>query len=149
MENKIQYFPVEQVVYVPSTSQQDKQITPIAMTKRVAEVKRFLSQKYGGFTAIKSEGGYESLKDKLIQEKITKVTSFTTKKKFQRFKPALISQLKQWGKKWGQESMGLEIEGDLSYVYTPTKHKIVPLTVKQMTAHNSPSWIERQIKPWK
>lgn len=143
-----QYFPIEQVVYVPNTVQQNKPISPEATAKRVSEVKKFLSKKYGGFTSVNAAGGSESQSNRLIQEKIVKVTSFTTRDKFHKLKPALISQLKKWGKKWGQESMGLEVEGDLQYVYTPKKHKVVPITLKQMTVHHSPSWIQSQTKAW-
>lgn len=146
MEDKL--LPVEQVVYVPSTNIQQKQISPQEMLRRIVEVKRFLSLKYGGFTSVKGEGGYvmHNGKDKMVQEGVVKVTSFATRQKYRQYKPKLISQIRVWGKKWGQESMGLETEGDLKYVYSNPK---TPITLKQMTAKSSPSWIEKETKVWK
>jgi len=140
-------LPIEQVVYVPSTSQSQKQISPQEMARRVSEVKKFLSEKYGGFTSVKGEGGYAMMKgksEKIIQEGVVKVTSFSTKNKYKTNKTKLLNKLRTWGKKWGQESMGLETEGDLKYVYSK-----VPITVKEMTERHSPSWIEKETKVWK
>jgi len=144
-------LPVEQVVYVPSTNKQQHLIPPQEMAKRVAEVKRFLSNKYGGFTAIKGEGGYamSDKKNKIVQEGVVKVTSFSTKQKYKENKPKLISQLRCWGSRWGQQSMGLEIEGDLEYIYPKASSCSAPITLKQMTEKHSPSWIDRETKVWK
>ena len=107
---------VEQAILVPSTTKADKKIPEAQYKKRVAEVRKYLSQKFGGYTSVKAVGGYYSEpKKKVIQEKVMKVTGFATKKDFNKNKPALIKQLKVWGKKWGQESMGYEHEGDLYY----------------------------------
>ena len=148
--NKDIFLPVEQVVYVPSTNKQQKQISSQEVAKRVAEVKKFLSAKYGGFTAVKGEGGYamQDRTNKLVQEGVVKVTSFTTKQKYHSNKSVLVSQLRNWGNKWGQESMGLEVEGDLEYIYSKGTKSKVPITVKQMTEKHSPSWIERETKVW-
>lgn len=155
------FLPIEQVVYVPSTNKQQKLIPLPEMAKRVAEVKRFLSAKYGGFTAVRGEGGYTMqgkcahppCSEKIVQEGVVKVTSFATRQKYQVNKPKLITQLRNWGSKWGQESMGLEVEGDLEYVYskgnTQSKHKVVPITVKEMTVKHSPSWIDKETQVWK
>lgn len=143
-------LPMEQVVYVPSTNKQQHQISPQEMAKRVVEVKRFLSAKYGGFTSVKGEGGYalQNKQNKIIQEGVVKVTSFATKQKFLQNKVKLISQLRNWGNKWGQESMGLEVEGDLKYVYSSKAKPTVPITISEMTVKHSPSWIERETKVW-
>jgi hypothetical protein len=150
---KDKILPIEQVVYVPSTNKEQKPVPSQEVAKRVAEVKRFLSAKYGGFTSVKSEGGYAMENkghDKIVQEGIIKVTSFATRQAYHQNKPKLISQLRRWGDKWGQESMGLEVEGDLEYVYsTKTKAKPrVPITVRQMTERHSPSWIDKETKVW-
>jgi len=140
-------LPIEQVVYVPSTNKQQKAISQQETARRVAEVKRFLSQKFGGYTSEKVEGGYKMGKH-LVKEKIVKVTSFATKQAFNKNKSKLVKQLRIWGKKWKQDSIGYEHEGDLFYI-KPSKQITNPITLKQMTEKNSPSWIERQIKPWK
>jgi len=109
-------YSIEQAILVPSTTKADKKIPKAKYNQRVAEVRKYLSQKFGGYTSVKAVGGYYSEpKKKVIQEKVMKVTGFATKKDFKKNKPALIKQLKVWGKKWGQESMGYEHEGDLYY----------------------------------
>jgi len=117
---KTQKLPIEQVVYVPSTSKKQKHISPSAMRSRTKAVEKFLSAKYGGYTAITGTGGYTlgegRQKGKLVTEGVTKVTGFTTKNKYKKLKPILNKQLLDWGKTWGQESMGLEVEGDLFYI---------------------------------
>ena len=145
-------YPIEQVVYVPSTNKQQKPISEQERTKRIAEVKRFLSNKFGGYTAEKVVGGYTTHGGKLVQEGIVKVTSFSTKKAYQKNKQALHSQLKNWGKKWGQESMGYEKEGDLFYINSNGKaiakkphHKKIHIH----SIHPAPStYLTREIKGW-
>lgn len=149
MNDKI--LPIEQVVYVPSTNQKQRQISPQDMARRVSEVKKFLSDRYGGFTSVKGEGGYAMMKgksEKIVQEGVVKVTSFSTRDKYKTNKTKLHNQLRTWGKKWGQESIGLEVEGDLRYVYPAISTKI-PITVKEMKERHSPSWIEKETKGWK
>jgi hypothetical protein len=109
-------FQIEQVVYVPSTNKKQKHISLSAMKRRTKEVESFLSKKYGGYTAVTGTGGYTLKKGKLVTEGVTKVTGFTTKARYKKLKPLLKKQLVAWGNKWGQESMGLEIEGDLFYI---------------------------------
>jgi len=143
-------LPIEQVVYVPSTNKRQKQIQSQEMERRVAEVKRFLSAKYGGFTSVKGIGGYamQDGKNKIIQEGVVKVTSFSTRQKYKQNKTKLISQLRNWGNKWGQESMGLEIEGDLEYVYSKKLNTKIPITLRQMKVRHSPSWWDRETRGW-
>jgi len=108
-------LPIETAVYVPSTKKGQKKIKQIVMKKRVQNVRKFLSQKYGGYTSIKAIGGYIGKKGKLIKEPVVKVTSFSTKKAFVKNRPIIKKKLLYWKKKWGQESMGYEHEGDLYY----------------------------------
>jgi|TARA_R100001530_G_scaffold109442_1_gene76837 hypothetical protein len=115
---------VEQAILVPSTAKADKKIPDAKFKSRVAEVRKYLSQKFGGYTSIKGVGGYYSEpKRKVIQEKVTKVTGFATTQDFKKNKPALIKQLGAWGKEWGQESIGYEHEGDLYYFPQAKKNK--------------------------
>jgi hypothetical protein len=96
------------------------------MKKRVNEVKRWLSHKYGGFTAVKGQGGYAMQEgNQLVQEPVVKVTSFTKRRDFSKNKLKLIQQLQKWRGKWHQESMGIEIEGDLEYVEASDKPRHV------------------------
>ena len=111
------WLPVETAVYVPSTSKTQKKIEKKILMKRVANVRKDLSNRYGGYTSYKAVGGYVMKKDgKLVKEKVVKVTAFATKKDFNKNKSAVEKKIKSWGKKWGQESVGYEHEGDLYYI---------------------------------
>lgn len=118
-------LPIEQAIIVPSTQDADKKISSERMSKRVKEVKRYLAQKFGGFTSDKGVGGYYSFnKNKVIQEDVNVVTSYATRKAFAENRKQLLKQLGKWGKKWGQESIGYEIEDDLFYIkQAPNKKK--------------------------
>jgi hypothetical protein len=124
-------FPIEQEIIVPSTKDVDKPVSDAEIRRRVKKVKDFLSKKFGGYTSDKELGGYYSEdKDKVIQEPVTTVTSYAKKSKFQKNRKELMQQLGKWAKKWGQESVGYELEGDLYYV-KPVNKKISKSKVKQ------------------
>ena len=114
-------LPLEMVVYVPSTQDVDKVISVDEMDARVDEVKNYLATKFGGYTSSDKIGGFVDSKGKLVNEDIVQVVSFAEKEAFEKNKKALINQLADWGKKWGQEAIGFEFEGDLLYV--PQKFK--------------------------
>lgn len=116
-------LPVEQEVIVPSTKNADKLISEQARERRVKEVKKFLAQKFGGFTADKESGGYYSdKKHKLIQEPVTVVQSYATRGAYRKNKGLVVKQVSKWAKKWGQESVGYEVGGDLFYVKALKNH---------------------------
>ena len=116
-KKSIFHLEVEQSVLVPSTKQADKPISQTQMNKRIADVRQYLSKQFGGYTSVKGMGGYYSdTKKKLIKEQVVKVTGFAQAKEFKKKKPQILQQLSQWGKKWGQESVGYEHEGDLYYI---------------------------------
>jgi len=109
------HLPIEQAILVPSTKQANKPVSNPEFNRRVAEVRKYLSKEFGGYTSVKGVGGYYSDdKKRLIKEKIAKVTGFSQKKDWNQKK--ILAQLSKWSKKWGQESMGYEHEGDLYYV---------------------------------
>ncbi len=108
---------VEMAIYVPSTKDADKTISDAEFNRRVGEVEKYFSRLFGGETRVKSIGGYFSKeKNKVIKEKISKVYVFATIKDFNTHKKRMIKMVKFWAKKWKQESVGFEIEGDLYYV---------------------------------
>lgn len=128
--SRTEYLPIEQAVIVPSTAKADKPISKAEMRKRVDNVRRFLSTKFGGYTSTKGMGGwYSDDKKKLIKEKIVKVTGFSTKKDYNKNKTILTKQIRTWGKKWGQETMGYEKEGDL-FIYNTQQKKKAKLKAK-------------------
>lgn len=119
------YLPVENTIYVPSTYgiEEQKNISKKDMGKRVDEVRAYLSNKFGGYTSVKSTGGFVLKNGKLVREDVVKVSSFSTKKDFNKNEPALINQIGRWGNKWKQESISYENEGDLFIIQPPKSKK--------------------------
>ena len=121
----VSYSPQKATVYVPGTNRQQKILTPAGRLRRVNKVRKYLSNKYGGYTSVKATGGWipnkGRRKGKLIKEPASKVTSFSRAKKFK--KRDMYNQLVRWGKKWGQEEMGFEYEGDFYSIKIPKKKK--------------------------
>jgi hypothetical protein len=114
--NKLFHLPIEMAVYVPSTSDVSKAINQKEMQGRVEEVRKTLSEMFGGFTSAEFVGGYVSQEGALINEKIMRVVSYSTRDDFQKNKRKLMQQIANWAKMWGQEAIGFEYEGDLFYV---------------------------------
>jgi len=119
------YLPVENVVYVPSTFgvKEQKNISKKEMENRVNEVRSFLSTKFGGYTSVKATGGFILKNGKIVKEDVVKVSSFSTKKDFNKNEPELINQIGKWGNKWKQESVSYENEGDLFIIKPEEKKK--------------------------
>jgi hypothetical protein len=115
-EDKMFQLPLEMVVYVPSTQDVDKVISVDKMATRVDEVKEYLASKFGGYTSADKLGGFVDSTGNLVNEDVVQVTAFATKEAYAEYKEELIHQLALWGKKWGQEAIGFEFEGDLMYV---------------------------------
>jgi antirestriction protein len=118
---KMFHLPMEIAVYVPSTKNVDQNITATELRERVKEVEKYLAETFGGFTSSEKVGGYLSNKSSVVKEKVVPVTAFATKDAFEKNKSKLVNKLSVWAKKWSQEAIGLEFEGDLYYV--PQKFK--------------------------
>lgn len=119
-------LPIQIAVYVPSTRDKDIIITKREMEARVEDVQRFLANAFGGFSAVKVEGGFESSDKGLIQEDAVRVVAFASKENengvpFEQSFESLMNQVKNWCSKWSQQSIGVEFENDLFYVDTETK----------------------------
>ena len=119
--DKMFQLPLEMVIYVPSTQNVNKVISIDDMILRVDEVKKYLANKFGGYTSADKLGGYVDSTGNLVNEDVVQVTSFSTKEAYAENKEQLINQLAKWCDEWGQESIGFEFEGDLMYV--PNKFK--------------------------
>ena len=106
---------VEVAVYIPSTQgiKAQRPLTQREMNLRVKAVQLFLSDSFGGFTSFKAQGGYTLGTGKLVSENVTKVTAFADSPMNDDVANTLINKCKYWAVKWGQESIGLEHEGDL------------------------------------
>jgi len=109
------HLPIEQVVYVPSTSgiKTQRKISDKELNYRVNKVRKYLSGKFGGYTSVKATGGYVLRNGKLVKERVIKVTAFATKKDFKKNEQDIIKRVGSWAKSWKQETMSYENEGDL------------------------------------
>jgi hypothetical protein len=119
--DKMFHLPYEIAVYVPSTKDVDKKITTTELRARVKEVEKYLAETFGGFTSAEKVGGYLSSKSSVVTEKVIPVTAFASMQSFRDNKSKLVNKISVWAKKWGQEAIGFEFEGDLYYV--PQKFK--------------------------
>lgn len=117
---------IEQAIIVPSTQGSDKTISPAKMRKRVDEVRSFLSKKFGGYTSVSGVGGwYSTDRKKLIKEDVAVITSFAKEKDYKRNKHLVAKKIMSWGKKWGQDEVSYEKEGDLfRYVMEKKKKRL-------------------------
>lgn len=115
-QKKVVNLPYEIAVYVPSTQDVSGKISQKDMKDRVDEVQKYLSAIFGGFSSSEVEGGYVTTKQELVKEDIVKVIAFSTKDSFDKNKSKLVSKISEWSKRWGQEAIGVEIEGDLLYI---------------------------------
>ena len=135
-------LPIQIAVYVPSTRDKDIIITKREMEARVDEVERFLANAFGGFSAVKVEGGFESSDKGLIQEDAVRVVAFASKENefgipFEQSFESLMYQVKNWCSKWSQQSIGVEFENDLFYVDSETKFAQGGKTYEYETYHDT------------
>lgn len=109
-------LPMEMAVYVPSTDKANIIISKRDYASRIEEVETFLSDLFGGYSAVSVDGGYVSDDKGLIQEDVTRVATFGSTENFESKFTKLINKVVDWCNKWGQESMGFEFEGDMFYI---------------------------------
>lgn len=113
-EPLIEINPIETAITVPSTTSTDKPISKAQMRTRVNRVRKLLSDKFGGYTSVKGMGGWVE-GGEVIKENIVKVTGFAKVEDYKKHQRALKRDIFELGKKWGQESMAFEKEGDLFF----------------------------------
>jgi len=109
------HLPLEQAVYIPSKDRDNKPLPKAKVRKAINDTRKKLSNWFGGYTSTKTTGGYVSVKKKLIKEKVVKVTSFSTRKDFNKNQNKLKKWLMRLKKNLNQESIGYEYETDLFY----------------------------------
>lgn len=114
--SKMFHLPLELAVYVPSTQDVDEVISESELNARVDEVSKYLATIFGGFTKSERVGGFMTSQSELVTEDVVPVVSFATKSDYEANKNKLVSKLSEWARKWGQEAIGFEFEGDLYYV---------------------------------
>ena len=104
------------VIYVPSTSDVGNKISKKELDKRVKEVEKYVANEFGGYTETDTDGGYKSNSGEIIEEDIVKVSVFANNKDWKKNESKVVSKVKEWAKRWGQEAIGFEYEGDLYYI---------------------------------
>jgi len=109
-------LPIQTAVIVPSTRKGDKKAAASTVKSRVNDVRRFMSNRFGGYTSSKSTGGYVMKNGKLVKERVNTVTAFASRQKYKKHKAAWLSYVRKKGKSWGQETMGIIIENDMKYI---------------------------------
>ena len=114
------HLPIETATLVPETNKTQKPIKTEEFKKRTIETENKLTKLFGGFTRTRTIGGYKldkgKNKGKTVREKVNKVTCFAERTKFLKHRKEFETYLQKKGKEWGQESIGLEYEGDLYYI---------------------------------
>jgi hypothetical protein len=114
-KNKTFHLPIETAVLVPSTKD-GRNLGPKVLKTRTKETRKEMHDLYGGYTSVQGVGSYTTKKGRVDKEGVNKVTSFTKTKDYRKNRKKMLKLLKEKKKKWGQDSMGYEIEGDLHYV---------------------------------
>jgi hypothetical protein len=104
------------VIYVPSTTDVGSRIDRTDLDARVSAVEKFVSERFGGFTKIDSDGGYKANSGDIIEEDIVKVSVFAKDLDWKEHENEVVAKVKQWAKDWGQEAIGFEYEGNLYYI---------------------------------
>ena len=147
-------MPISQTVYVPSTSAKSRPVSKKTMQNRVGTVRRYLASKFGGYTSVSSVGGYVSDKGKLIKEPVVAVHAHASYADERKYKKPLVKQVGCWGKKWGQETMGFELNNDFFLIRPnvagkkgcaremprrPMKRKARRTRVKRQTVYTRPN----------
>ena len=118
------------VIYVPSTSNVGQKISKKELEARVDEVEKYVANEFGGYTETDTDGGYKSTSGEIIEEDIIKVSVFANNKDWKDNEKKVVSKVKEWAKRWGQEAIGFEYEGDLYYIDDEGKYAKGGLTPK-------------------
>ena len=99
-------------ILVPSTKRGDVKISPKEFKKRVRETERFLIKEFQGETTLPASGVYySSKKHKFIKERIGVVEAHAKLRDISRHRAEIKAFVKRERQKWGQESVGLVVDG--------------------------------------
>ena len=117
-KNKIIKLEAEISILIPSTQgiHEQQQISMDEMEKRVKDVRAYFAGLFGGYTSVSAKGGYTLKSGCVIAEDIVMVTAFADMKQALHLKEDLLCRLSRWATEWGQETVGLEWEGDMFLV---------------------------------
>ena len=108
---------VKQSIIIPSTKEKNLPISKEELNIRVNKVAKFLSEKFGGFTEIKANGGWTSDDGEIIKENNVQLISYsnidTWTKENQR---EMIDFIRNICKEWSQDAIAYEIEDDMFFL---------------------------------
>lgn len=91
------------VIYVPSTTAQDKPVSAKEFNKRVAKVSKEVSHIFGGDTVQRAAfGNWIDDKGNLVREKVARIEFFTTPRGYKRHDYDIGKMLHKLAKEWGQ-----------------------------------------------
>ncbi len=111
----IVHFPLECVVYVPSTRGDDP-ITPEEFRARREETAALLVSLFGGCRESMSVGRYRSRDGDIVAEEVAVITGFGNAEDFGDKRRQFLEWLIDKRTEWEQEALGFEFEGDLWYL---------------------------------
>ncbi len=111
----IVHFPLECVVYVPST-RGDQAISPEEFKARRDETATLLVSLFGGCRETIVMGRYRSKDGDIVAEEVAAITGFGGAADFGEKRRQFLDWLIDKRTAWEQEALGFEFEGDLWYL---------------------------------
>ena len=111
--SNIMELPIKTAVFVPST-EIDKKVSPARFRKRIRETRNFLDRTFGGSTRMKGVGSWESSKsNKIIDEDVVIVESFSTKPNYLKNDQLLRDFIQKKLVSWKQQAISVEYKNKL------------------------------------
>lgn len=115
MQEKV-HFPKEKgletysAIYVPSTQDVNKKITPAQHQRRANEVRNFMNKQFGGTTSVRALGSYTDSKGRVVNEPVIVVENFSDIKDYEHHDRKIHKFVQSRARSWGQESVSYEFE---------------------------------------
>mmetsp|Transcript_13104 Transcript_13104/g.28875 ORF Transcript_13104/g.28875 Transcript_13104/m.28875 type:complete len:215 (-) Transcript_13104:191-835(-) len=104
-------------IIIPSTTGVSEEGSTENFEARRALVLEFLVRLFGGATCSNPcHGAYRAEDGSVVTEQVVSVTSFCTATEFRSLSPTVIRMVEGLCGEWGQECIGLEMDGVLTYV---------------------------------
>ena len=104
-------------IYIPNTEKNDKVVAEEEYKIRINQTQELLLGMFGGYTVLgKGKGEFTSKKGNRLNDKITRIVSYSSIDKFNDEKETLYDWLVKKKAEWSQESIAFEFEGDLYFI---------------------------------
>ncbi len=100
-------------LYIPSTVEANK---PVDNTPQVDEALRLFSKWFGGATANRAVGAWNSDKVGLVKEKVTIVESYCTAEQVEEYIGLVVEHGKKLKRDMSQEAISLEYDNKLFFI---------------------------------